>query len=169
MQYDEQGRPAWDQMWATYCGLAGHEGGRPHRPADNRVEFPAAPDTAAAAYRQNVEELCRGILMLTGYPAMGEGWQGRVGFLCRTPLEASYLAAQINNEGVDAEVDNLLVYVPVSEHFTVPVEIKSILTAIGKVHHYWREHLAHESRASQMGAWGAARDYARRSRAASLA
>src|SRR6185295_20103416 len=68
LKYGEDGRVAWDEMWATFCNLA-MAGGPPHR---GTLLEPAAEEAVAAEpekHRHVVEEICRGITLVTGLKA----------------------------------------------------------------------------------------------------
>ena len=76
VKYGSDGKPAWNEMWATFCDLA-MAGGPPHKgtllePA-SESEIDAQPDR----YREVVEEICRGAYMVTGFavkPSPIPGW-----------------------------------------------------------------------------------------------
>src|SRR4030095_16421629 len=65
LRYDNEGRVAWDQIWATFCDLA-MAGGPPHRGA---LLEPASEDEIASnpeTYKQNSQEIRRGLTLVTG-------------------------------------------------------------------------------------------------------
>src|SRR5580704_16878945 len=67
LKYGSDGKVAWNDMWATFCDLA-MAGGPPHKgmllEPGSQTEIDAQPDR----YRQVVDEICRGVVMVTGLP-----------------------------------------------------------------------------------------------------
>src|SRR3954467_7918688 len=64
LKYGEDGKVAWDEIWGSFCDLA-MAGGPPHKgmllePA-SQAEIDKQPDR----YAEIVEEICRGIGMVT--------------------------------------------------------------------------------------------------------
>ena len=71
-------------------------------------------------------------------PAEEPGW---LAITCRTRQQAAWMCACIILENVDArldEEDRLLV--PAGPEFTLKGEVKSVVTVVAKVAHYWQMH-----------------------------
>ena len=67
MRYDVDGRVAWNEMWATFCDLA-MAGGPPHKGTLLEPASPAQIASQPNRYAQVVEEISRGIRMVTDCP-----------------------------------------------------------------------------------------------------
>lgn len=138
--YDENGRVAWDEIWGDFCDLA-LAGGPPHRgtllePVSPQIVFDA-PD----AYRLVLEELERGISMLTGLTVISNGSIAWIGMQCDDEAMALWLLRAIIVENISVRREDTILYFPASPHFRLEHEIKNIITVIAKTHHYWKEHL----------------------------
>ena len=139
LKYGIDGRIAWDEMWGSFCDLA-MAGGPPHRgkllqPA-SRAEINKEPKQ----YRQVVEELCRGVEMVTGLatePSLISGW---VHVDCPGTTMAGWLVRAINMENVSACNKGMVLHLPAGPHFRPEKEIKNVVTAIAKTSHYWLGH-----------------------------
>ena len=78
LKYGEDGRVAWDEIWKSFCDLA-MAGGPPHRGTLLAPGTSAEIDRQPERYEQVVEELCRGVEMVTGLaaePAPVPGFDG---------------------------------------------------------------------------------------------
>src|ERR1700756_4383730 len=76
LKYDPYGKVAWDEIWGSFCDLA-MAGGPPHKGTLLEAATRADIDLDRAHYRQVVDELCRGIQMVTGLaaePSSISGW-----------------------------------------------------------------------------------------------
>lgn len=142
MTVDEEGRPDWAAMWESFCELA-YFGGPPHRGPDSilrassrALEIPAP----VPGEFDPIAEIRRGIFMTTGLfsePA-GEGW---LAITCRTRQQAAWMCACIILENVDARLDDEdRLLVPASADFTMKDQVKSVITVVAKVAHYWQMH-----------------------------
>lgn len=148
--YDEQGRVAWDQIWGVddpenpFCELA-LAGGPPHRgellePVDPQ-EVLADPEGCARV----AEEIRRGVRMTTGLntvPSRSPGW---LGIRCESEEMAIWLLRAIVVENIAVRREGCVLYVPVGPRFRLEHEIKNVVTAVAKTHHYWREHLLEQT------------------------
>ncbi|MGE3960363.1 MAG: hypothetical protein AB7F65_01610 [Dehalococcoidia bacterium] len=138
--YTEDGRPDWGSMWESFCELA-YFGGPPHRGPDSRVRAPSELPAPVPGEFDAIAEIRRGIYMTTGLfsePADEPGW---LAISCRTRQMAAWMCACIILENVDArldEQDRLLV--PAGPQFTLKDEVKSVVTVVAKVAHYWQMH-----------------------------
>ncbi len=137
---DAAGRVAWDRVWGSFCDLA-MAGGPPHK--GQLLEAASAPDVEASrsAYEEVVAELCRGIGMVTGLdvsPSQTAGWirvagggDGMIGWMLRA----------ITMENVSVRLDGAALLLPAGPGFRVDKEIKNVVTAVAKTHHYWTAHI----------------------------
>ncbi len=144
LQRDAEGRVAWDQMWQGFCELA-LAGGPPHRGTllepVTREEARADPERYAAVVR----ELTRGIRMVTGLDAI-DGPPGWIGVACESEAMAIWLMRAILVENVMARREGPTLYLPAGPGFTLGGEIKNVVTAVAKTHHYWTQHAANGPR-----------------------
>lgn len=140
MLYTGDGRPDWSAMWESFCELA-YFGGPPHRGPDSRVRAPSELPSPVVGDFDPVAEIRRGIYMTTGLfsePSDEAGW---LAVTCRSRQMAAWMCACIILENVDARLDSddrLLV--PVSPDFTLKDQVKSVVTVVAKVAHYWQMH-----------------------------
>jgi len=147
LKYGDDGRVAWDEIWTSYCDLA-LAGGPPHR---GTWLNPATPEEAAAdseTYQTVVEEIGRGIWMVTGLnvlPRVAPGW---VGVLCRTETMASWLVRAIAAENVSARCEGTLLYLPAGPQFRLAKEIKNVVTSVAKTCHHWTDHMSRGQQAA---------------------
>src|SRR5918993_996643 len=76
LKYAADGSVAWNEIWGSFCDLA-MAGGPPHKGTLLAPGTEAAIDEDFARYDEVVEEICRGIRMVTGlraYPSPAPGW-----------------------------------------------------------------------------------------------
>ena len=135
---EADGSVAWDATWQGFCELA-LAGGPPHR---GMLLEPATREEALsdpARYADVVRELARAIRMTTGL-AIADGPPGWIGVTCASEEMAIWLVRAIIVENVMVRREGRVLYLPASPRFTVDGEIKSIVTAVAKTHHYWIEH-----------------------------
>jgi sirohydrochlorin cobaltochelatase len=138
--YREDGTPDWAAMWTTFCELALY-GGPPHRGPDNPVFVSEADGVALAELdSEMVAEIRRGIKETTGLEAepADPGW---LSIQCDSKRMAAWMCAAIILENVDARCDGDVLYVPASGAFELKNQVKSVITVVAKVHHYWQAHL----------------------------
>jgi len=141
LQRDDDGRVAWDQMWQGFCELA-LAGGPPHR---GTLLEAVAPEAAAAnpeRYAEVRAELARGLGMVTGLPVVLDGPVGWIGLRCADEEMAIWLMRAIVVENIMVRREGAIVYLPAGCRFTLDGEIKNVVTAVAKTHHYWIEHQA---------------------------
>jgi sirohydrochlorin cobaltochelatase len=144
VQRDPEGRVAWDVMWQGFCELA-LAGGPPHRgtllePVP-REEVLADPER----YRAVLEELARGIRMITGLDVVDDGPPGWIGVACESEAMAVWLLRAIVVENVMARRQGAVLYLPAGPRFTLDGEIRNVVTAVAKTHHYWTQHAASQA------------------------
>jgi sirohydrochlorin cobaltochelatase len=139
LQRDDDGGIAWDQMWQGFCELA-LAGGPPHR---GTLLEAVAPDAALAnpeRYAEVRAELARGLAMVTGLPVELGGPAGWIGLRCADDEMAIWLMRAIVVENVMVRREGAVLYLPAGCHFALDGEIKNVITAVAKTHHYWLEH-----------------------------
>ena len=140
VKYDEHGNVAWDQMWATFCDLA-MAGGPPHK--GMLLEPGSAAEIAADAdrYAAVVEEICRGIAMVTELDARAAPSPGWVRVRCFSEGMAGWLLRAIAMENVSVRCEGELIFLPAGPAYRVEKEIKNVITVIAKACHYWMGHM----------------------------
>ena len=138
--YTDDGEVAWDQMWTNFCDLAAI-GGPPHRGTLLKPASPSEVRSDPDAYAQVVAEIERGISLVTGLTTSHSAIPGWVGVQCEDEMMASWLQQAILAENVSVRRDESRLYLPAGPTFQLKAEIKNVITAIAKTHHYWQEHL----------------------------
>jgi len=140
LQVGEDGRIAWDQIWTSFCDLA-LAGGPPHRgkllEAITAEEALSDPD----AYRAVVDEIQRGVQLVTRLKVFDSPVPGWVGIQCDSEEMAAWLMRAIIVENVMVRREGVNLFLPAGPRFTVAKEIKNVITTIAKTVHYWSAHL----------------------------
>jgi urease accessory protein len=141
LQYDADGRAAWDRMWSDFCDLA-LAGGPPHR--DGLLEPADLTDVRERPieYATVTAELARGIELVSGLPVDAGAAQGWVGVACADEAMAVWLLRAIVAENICVRRSGNTLYLPAGPDFRLNFEIRNVITAIAKTAHYWREHAA---------------------------
>jgi len=143
--YTAEGRPDWGIMWTSFCALALH-GGPPHRGPQDPVLASALIEAEHPGF-DAVAEIQLGIFETTGLrPERVDG--GWLSITCASRRMAAWMCAAIILENVDARSDGWALFVPAHPSFELTDQVKSVITVIAKVHHYWQVHLAAGSRTS---------------------
>jgi urease accessory protein len=140
LKLDAEGRVAWDEMWQSFCDLA-LAGGPPHR---GTLLEPVAPEAVRAnpeGYGVVIDELARGIGMITGLDVVKDGAPGWIGVVCADEAMALWLLRAIVVENVAVRREGNVLYLPAAPDFQPGGEIKNVITVVAKTHHYWNEHL----------------------------
>jgi sirohydrochlorin cobaltochelatase len=140
VKYGADGAVAWDEMWATFCDLA-MAGGPPHK---GMLLLPAAPADIEAApdrYGEVVDEICRGIIMVTELDARAAPHPGWVRVRCWSDAMAGWLLRAITMENIAVRCEGHLLFLPAGPAYRVEKEIKNVITAIAKTCHYWTGHM----------------------------
>ncbi len=140
LKYGSDGKVAWDDIWDTFCDLA-MAGGPPHK---GRLLEPGSPDeiqTHPDRYRQVVEELCRGIRMVTSLPVQPSPVPGWVRLECESAGMAGWLLRAVLMENISARSDEAFLDLPAGPGYRVEKEIKNVITAIAKTCHYYADHM----------------------------
>ena len=143
LQYDSDGNVAWDRIWGSFCDLA-MAGGPPHKGALLEPGTQEEIDAQFVRYDEVVEEIRRGVKMVTGlraYPSPTPGW---VSVTCLGDAMAGWLVRAIVMENVAARHAGAVLELPASPHFRIDKEIKNVITVIAKTCHYWAGHMPPE-------------------------
>lgn len=138
MLYTEEGRVAWDRMWTDFCALA-LDGGPPHRGTLLGPVDPGAVLADPEGYERVVAEIERGFRLVSGLPTLrgGPGW---VGVECGDEGMARWIERAAREENVDVRRQGAALFLPAGPAFRIDKEIKNVITAIAKTHHYWTQH-----------------------------
>lgn len=140
LKFAPDGQVAWNEMWGSFCNLA-MAGGPPHKGTFLEPASEAAIAAEPDRYRAVVDEICRGIRMVTDlpvYPA-APGW---VSVGCLTEGMAEWLLRAIVMENVAATRDGSLIELPAGPAFRLEKEIKNVITVAAKTCHYWTGHMS---------------------------
>ncbi len=140
LKYGSDGRVAWDDIWETFCDLA-MAGGPPHKGTLLGPGSPVEIDAQPERYRQVVEEICRGIAMVTGLTAERSPISGWVRVHCASHGMAGWLVRAIVMENVLARCEGAVLDLPAGPHYRIEKEIKNVITVIAKTCHYWSDHM----------------------------
>ena len=139
LKYSADGRVAWNEMWATFCDLA-MAGGPPHKGMLLKPGLPSQVEAEPDRYRVVVDEICRGIDLVTGLEAApsSPGW---IGVECDDEGMAGWLLRAIVMENVAARAAGVMLELPAAPHYRIEKEIKNVITVIAKTCHYWTGHM----------------------------
>ena len=97
LKYGHDGKVAWNEMWATFCDLA-MAGGPPHKGTLLEPGSRGEIDANAVRYGQVVEEIGRGVGMVTEL-AMRSSAHSRVGARGMCQRRDGWLAAASDRDG----------------------------------------------------------------------
>jgi sirohydrochlorin cobaltochelatase len=145
LKYDADGQVAWDQIWGSFCDLA-MAGGPPHKGALLEPGTAAEIDAEPVRYRDVVEEICRGVTMVTDLPAKPSPVAGWVRVDSYSQGMAAWLLRAITMENVAVRTEGRAVDLPAAPAFRVEKEIKNVITVIAKTCHYWMGHMPRAQR-----------------------
>lgn len=137
--YGKDGKVAWDEIWQGFCDLA-LAGGPPHR---GTLLEPVNPDEIAAnpdGYEYVLQEIERGIQLVTGLQTVHSITPGWIGMECTNDEMALWLLRAIVVENVSVRREGKILYFPVGASFQLEKEIKNVITVVAKTNHYWQEH-----------------------------
>ena len=139
MRIDPEGRPAWNEMWASFCDLA-LAGGPPHKGALLEPGTAAAIAADPTRYDAVVAEIGRGIQLVTGLETLRAPVDGWVRVRCADATMAAWLLRAITTENVAVRGEGQTIDVPAAPAFRVDREIKNVITVVAKTVHHWRGH-----------------------------
>ncbi|WP_437187147.1 sirohydrochlorin chelatase [Planctomicrobium sp. SH668] len=142
---DEFGVVEWDKIWTSFCDLA-LAGGPPHR--GKLLEAVPSYDALAQPerYAQVVEEIERGIRLVTQLPTFRSPVAGWIGIRCHSEEMAAWLMRAIIVENVMVRREGVNLFLPAGPEFAVKKEIKNVITSVAKTVHYWSSHLKSRNR-----------------------
>ncbi len=139
--YDGAGQVAWGEIWEGFCDLA-IAGGPPHRGDLLEPATRDAVEAAPTAYAHVLDELTRGLRLITGWAIVRDAAPGWLGIICPDEEAAIWLLRAILSENIAARRQGATLFLPAGPAFTVEKEIKNVITVVAKTHHYWTEHIA---------------------------
>jgi sirohydrochlorin cobaltochelatase len=140
LQYTPDGQVAWDQIWTSFCDLA-MAGGPPHR---GELLEPVSADMVAADpanYEHVLDELERGLHLVTGLPVARSKAPGWIAVECQDEEMAVWLLRAIIVENIAVRREGNVLFLPAGPQFRLEHEIKNIIIATAKTYHYWTEHI----------------------------
>jgi sirohydrochlorin cobaltochelatase len=140
LKYGFDGKVAWDQIWGSFCDLA-MAGGPPHKGTLLEPARRSAIDAQPDQYREVVEEICRGVTLVTELEARPSPNPGWVRVTTHDDTMAGWLLRAIVMENVAARAEGPLLDLPASPAFRLAKEIKNVITVIAKTCHYWTGHM----------------------------
>jgi sirohydrochlorin cobaltochelatase len=140
LKYAADGTVAWDEIWGSFCDLA-IAGGPPHKGKLLEPGTPAQIVPARDRYHAVVDEICRGITMVTDLPARESSSPGWIRVTCFSAPMAGWLLRAIGTENVAVRGDGMTIELPAAPAFRVEKEIKNVITVIAKTCHYWTGHM----------------------------
>ncbi len=139
LKYGRDGKVAWDDMWDSFCDLA-MAGGPPHKGMLLEPGSLTAIEAQPEQYRKVVEEICRGIHLVTGLAAESSPNPGWVRVECIDTPTAEWLLRAIVMENVSARTEGTTLDLPAGPDYRVEKEIKNVITVMAKTGHYWLDH-----------------------------
>ena len=139
LKFGEDGKVAWDEIWGSFCDLA-MAGGPPHKGVLLEPASEAEIDAEPERYQTVVDEICRGIRLVTELPAepAAPGW---VRVDCQSFGMAGWLARAIVMENISASCDGEFLELPAGPQYRIEKQIKNVITSIAKTCHYWSDHM----------------------------
>lgn len=140
LKFDATGKVAWDQIWGSFCDLA-MAGGPPHRGTLLEPASPAQIDADPRQYKTVVDEICRGIRMVSEVAVSRSQDPGWVQVFCPPPGMAGWLARAISMENVTAYAEGEVVRLPAGPQYRLEKEIKNVVTSVAKTTHYYLGHI----------------------------
>lgn len=141
LKYRSDGRVAWDEIWASFCDLA-MAGGPPHKGTLLEPASAAEIEASSQRYSEVVEEICRGVRMVTDLAVNRSSVPGWVRVACYTQSMAEWLVRAIVMENVSARCEGSIIELPAGPAYRIEKEVKNVITAIAKTSHYWVEHMS---------------------------
>lgn len=140
LQYDADGRVAWNRIWQAFCDLA-IAGGPPHK---GRLLGPGGYELIGQRpddHLDVLEELGRGLTMASELPTEESPHLGWIRVVCHSDTMAAWMYRAITTENVAVRRDGRALDLPASPAFTLEKEIKNVVTVVAKTAHYWMNHI----------------------------
>jgi sirohydrochlorin cobaltochelatase len=78
--------------------------------------------------------------MVTEWSTTHHAPDGWIGLICPSDEAAIWLAIAIAAENIAVRREESILFLPVGAKFRLSYEIKNVVTAVAKTHHYWTEH-----------------------------
>jgi sirohydrochlorin cobaltochelatase len=142
LKYGDDGRVAWNEIWATFCDLA-IAGGPPHKGTLLEPGSQAEIDAQPSRHRQVVEEICRGVALISGLKAAPSPIPGWVRVNCVNWVMNDWLVRAIAVENVSVRrCEDATLDLPAGPDYRVEKEIKNVITVVAKTSHYWNSHVS---------------------------
>lgn len=141
LKFDDQGNVAWDDIWGGFCDLA-MAGGPPHKGHLLEPASQAEIDAQLDRYQAVVDELCRGVKLVTGLPVERSPNAGWIRVYCPSSGMAAWLLRAIVMENVSVRCDANVLDLPAGPDFRIAKEIKNVITVMAKTSHYWQNHMS---------------------------
>jgi hypothetical protein len=145
LKFAADGTVAWNEIWGSFCDLA-IAGGPPHKGELLEPGTEAAIAAHPERYHAVVDEICRGITMVTDLPARESPASGWIHVTAFSEPMAGWLLRAIATENVAVRADGMTVELPASPAFRLEKEIKNVITVIAKTCHYWMGHMPRAQR-----------------------
>lgn len=140
VRYDPDGRVAWGEIWTTFCDLA-LAGGPPHRGRLLEAVPEARVRADSARSAEVLAEVRRAIGLTSGLPTFDGDAPGWVGVRVASVAQAAWLQFAVVAENVTARRRGDALLLPAGPAFRAEKEIKNVVVALAKAHHYWDSHL----------------------------
>lgn len=140
LKFDGDGNAAWNEIWTDFCDLA-LAGGPPHRGSLLEPGDPKLIAENPEGYENALQELERGIRMVTGLETVRSNMPGWIGLVCDSEEMALWLLRAIVVENISVRREDNVLYFPAGADFRLEKEIKNVVTVVAKTNHYWQEHL----------------------------
>lgn len=140
LKYADDGQVAWDEIWDTFCDLA-MAGGPPHKGRLLEPGTRAAIEADPGRHRAVVEEICRGVTLVTDLPAAESPVPGWIRVDCYSEVMAGWLLRAIVMENVAVRAEGRALDLPAAPDFRIEKEIKNVITVIAKTCHYYLGHM----------------------------
>jgi hypothetical protein len=145
LKYMQDGQVAWDEMWGSFCELA-MAGGPPHKGTLLEPASTAEIDAQPECYEEVVEQICRGIAMVTDLYAEPSPIPGWIRVNCLNRGTADWLLRAITMENVSIRGEGLELDLPAGPTYRLEKEIKNVITVMAKTSHYWFGHTSQAQR-----------------------
>jgi hypothetical protein len=139
LKYGPDGKVQWNEMWAAFCDLA-MAGGPPHKGTYLEAGHPAAIAAHPERYQAVVDEIRRGIGLVTGLRVRISPNPGWVRVRCLDSTMSDWLLRAIVMENVAARREGRWLDLPAGPAFRIEKEIKNVITVTAKTCHYWLGH-----------------------------
>jgi hypothetical protein len=143
LKFDVNGQVRWDEMWGSFCDLA-MAGGPPHKGTLLGPGGEQEINAQYGRYDEVVDEICRGISLVTGLRAYMSPTPGWVCVTCLGDGMAGWLHRAVVMENVAARRRGSILELPAAPHFRLEKEIKNVITVVAKTCHYWLGHMPRE-------------------------